>query len=144
MNVKLITNKKIIYFIILTITFWLLYDSYYSKYEIDTSTFKFHYWLGARESPDKQLVVYVYLHKESENSEIGYIQARLFPLDSKYNENYKTIFWEEIRSKNIENIIVNGYKMEYWVDSEWIDSGHIMINDIIVDINKGYDYRKSS
>lgn len=136
-NKNIIGPKRLLFLIIFLIIAVKLYYAYVpsTEIEVNTSIYDFQYLVNMKISPDAEHTLHVYLNKENKNSEIGYLEVLLLP--------DKVIFWEEVKSNELENIIVNGTPMEYWVDCEWIDNEHIQIHGIIVDINKGYDYRKN-
>ena len=111
-NKNIIGPKRLLFLIIFLIIAVKLYYAYVPStgIEVNTSIYDFQYLVNMKISPDAEHTLHVYLNKENKNSEIGYLEVLLLP--------DKVIFWEEVKSNELENIIVNGTPMEYWVDCE--------------------------
>lgn len=149
MKVKII-NKKIVIgllFMLLIISFKIyntytcLNQSIIDMKDIDTSIYATRYSVrGAFSSPNNKHLVDVDIYKENSNSKVSYIRGKLFIVKDRVGYFWKTIYWEKVESSEVSNGLDGE---DYWemCDVEWIDNQHIQINERIIDIYKGYDYR---
>lgn len=134
--------------IIVTLCFSIIgfycYDNYY---KVDKS--QFHYTFLARivDSPDNKYAISIEIYKTSKNSQDSYIEGNLELVSKRRGIPWKTIrtiFWQKVKSSDINNKRIGNLRLDNWVDVVWIDKETVRINNISVNIVKDvYDYRRN-
>lgn len=75
----------------------------------------------------------------------GFIPKGLFYRQKEYYKidyDEKIILWDKVQASEIELPGQEPNILKYSVHVEWVNSERVLINGRIVDIDKGYDYRR--
>lgn len=118
----------------------LIYNNYY---KIDISPFEYIFLSRIVDSPDENYTIMVEIYKTTEDSDLAYIMGTLGTLETgKEYTDSKTIFWQKVNSNSIKEKTIDGLTLANWIDVNWLDNQTININEISLDINSVYDYRR--
>ena len=140
--------KKLIFFfvsVVLLVGVVSIYKFVHKNYyEVDTSPYKYIVSSTTVDSPDQKHNVYLIIYRTTQKSDTAYIMGyvQTYGEGKKNAKDYKTIFWQKIKSSNIKTITHHGVALDNWIDVTWIDNENVNINGISVNINRGYDYRR--
>lgn len=119
---------------------------YIHFYKIDTSNLHWAFLARIEDSPDHKSSIGVRLLRESENSDVTFIQGIVGEKEEdshNYTHNSRIIFWQRVDSGSIGQKKTENGILENWVEVKWIDSKNIQINGIDFKVDEGYDYRRS-
>ena len=162
-------KKLVIIIAVLVVCFicgFIVYTQYYMH------NLSVYGWAGVAnysESPDGQHKLIIRTYRTDLDSDTISIRGILFPSNSVPGTSGKLIFWQKVDTDSLDDMddptVNHGDKLVtiFWqridsiypdhinedlvplkkVDIKWIDNTTVEINGIVVDIVKGYDFRRN-
>lgn len=122
----------------------LFTDVIYKKYyKIDFGAFHSIQFIAAADSPDNKHSIGVTAYKKDVDADEVYLRVVLYDLKTDgHTQDGKIIMWDRVQASKIESRRQGTDVIKYSVHVEWKTPESILINERIIDINKGYDYRR--
>lgn len=144
-------SKKRVAILLVVVLLLVLYSAdliYENYYKIDYGTYHSIHLIASADSPDKKHAIGVTAYKEAFEADEVYLHVLLYDIkaDGQQERGGKTIMWDKVQASDVEAPertpgALPG-AINYSVYAEWITPESILVNGRIVDINKGYDYRR--
>lgn len=139
-------SKKRVTILLALISLLVLYSAsliYEKYYKIDYGAYHSIQLIASADSPDKKHSIGVTAYKENVEAAEVYLRMVLYDIKTDgHEQDGKVIMWDKVQASDVEAGWQAPNVLNYSVYAEWITSESILINGRIVDINKGYDYRR--
>lgn len=129
--------------LILVLVLYLIGAIYKKYYKIEFDDYHSIQFVAAADSPDKTHSVGVTAYKKDVDADAVYLCMVLYNAKpNNHLQNGKIILWDKVPASEIELLRQEPDVLKYSLNVEWINAENIMINGRIVNIDKGYDYRR--
>lgn len=118
----------------------IIYKKYY---EINYNDYHSIHFVAAADSPDKEHAIGVTAYKTDVDADVVYICMVLYNIKTdSHSQGGKIILWDKVPAADVHSFTQEADGLKYSIYAEWISNENILVNGRIVNIDKGFDYRR--